>query len=258
MSILFTEKLCVSIKEVPILKDISCAVKKGHLTGLIGPNGAGKTTLLRALLRLQPLERGRVLWKGVDITDRRSHELSHEFAYLAQSQTVHWPITIDSLVALGRRPFLAPLSRMSTGDHRIIDRALQQTGLESMRDRAITTLSGGERARALLARVLASDAEVVLADEPVAALDPYHQLSILKILKDWSTRGHTVLIVLHDLSLARQFCDDIILLHQGEVEVSGPSPEVLTKPNLDSTYGVDFRLGEGGSVLPRFRIKKRV
>ncbi len=258
MSILSAEKLCVSMKGVPILKDISCEIKKGRLTGLIGPNGAGKTTLLRALLRLQALERGRVLWKGVDLTDRRSHELSHEFAYLAQSQTIHWPITIDSLVALGRRSFLEPFSQMSSGDHKIIDRVLQQTGLESMRGRAITTLSGGERARALLARVLASDSEIVLADEPVAALDPYHQLSILKILKDWSTSGHTVLIVLHDLSLAGQFCDDIILLDQGEVSVSGPSSEVLTKSNLESTYGVDFHLGESGAVLPRFRLEKGV
>lgn len=254
MSVLAAEDVSVALNGVRLLNGLSGSARAGRLTGLIGPNGAGKTTLLRALLRLQAVDTGRILWGGEDITAKRPHQLSHVFAYLAQAQTVHWPLTVEALAALGRRPAYTPFARLTEVDQAAIDRAIAQTSLEAMRHRAITSLSGGERARALLARVLTSDAPVVLADEPVAALDPYHQLNILDILKALAAAGRVVVIVLHDLSLARRYCDDVILMHAGRVAAQGPSAEVLTAETLEPVYRVRLDLGETGAVLPLARL----
>lgn len=250
MSVLAAEDLSVVINGARLLDGLSGSARAGRLTGLIGPNGAGKSTLLRSLLRLQEADAGHITWAGEDITARRPHQLSHVFAYLAQAQTVHWPLTVEALAALGRRPAYTPFAGLTETDQAAIDRAIAQTGLEAMRHRAITSLSGGEHARALLARVLASDAPVVLADEPVAALDPYHQLNILDILKGLAADGRVVVIVLHDLSLARRYCDDVILMDAGQVAAQGPSAEVLTAETLEPVYRVRLDLGETGAVLP--------
>ncbi len=254
MSVLAAEDIDVSIGGTRLLREVSCSARVGRLTGLIGPNGAGKSTLVRVLLRLQPVDCGRIRWAGEDITDRRPHELHQYFAYLGQRQTIHWPLTVEAVVALGRRPSLTPFSGLGPADQTAIDRAIEQTGLASMRRRTITSLSGGERTRALLARVLASEAAVVLADEPVAALDPYHQLSILEILKELSAKERAVVIVLHDLSLARRFCDDIILLDKGRVAACGPTSDVLTESNLEPVYRVRLKLFDSGTVLPLSRL----
>lgn len=257
MSLLTAEGISVSIDGALLLNDVSCSAKAGRLTGLIGPNGAGKSTLLRALVRLQAIDKGRISWDGEEITNLRPHQLSRRFAYLAQGQTIYWPLTVEALATLGRRPSFTPFSRLTPADQTIIDQAIEQTGLGSMRNRPITTLSGGERARALLARVLASEAPVVLTDEPVAALDPFHQLNILDILKDLAAKGRAVVIVLHDLSLARRYCEDIILLNSGRVAACGPSSEVLTKSTLEPVYGVELDLSNSAAVLPLSRLEPR-
>ena len=254
MSVLAAEEIGVAIDGAQLLNGLSGSARAGRLTGLIGPNGAGKTTLLRALLRLQAVDAGRIVWSGEDITARRPHQLSHVFAYLAQAQTLHWPLTVEALAALGRRPAYTPFAGLTEADHAAIGRAIVQTGLKGLRHRPITSLSGGERARALLARVLASDAPVVLADEPVAALDPYHQLNILDILKGLAADGRVVVIVLHDLSLARRYCDDVILMDAGRVAAQGPSAQVLTDETLEPVYRVRLDLGETGGVLPLARL----
>lgn len=257
MSVLLAEGVYVSIDGTPLLRDVSCSAVKGRLTGLIGPNGAGKSTLMRSLLRLQPIDQGRIFWEGKEISGRRPHELSRVFSYLPQGQTVHWPLTVETLVALGRRPTLTPFSRTASADRIAIENAIQQTGMAPMRHRAITTLSGGERARALLARVLASEAPMVLADEPVAALDPYHQLSILEMLKEWAVQGRAVMIVLHDLGLAGRFCDDVILLNRGQVAAHGPGSEVLSGSILEQVYQVEFDLSSTGAVMPLSRLRSK-
>ncbi|RME68134.1 MAG: ABC transporter ATP-binding protein [Alphaproteobacteria bacterium] len=250
MSLLEARDIRVEADGTPLLDGVSCTAAAGRVTGLVGPNGAGKTTLLRVLLRLQAIAAGRVLWAGEDITDRPPHRLSRHFAYLAQAQAVHWPLKVDALVTLGRRASFTPFARLDASDRAAVENAIAKTELGALRQRTLTSLSGGERARALLGRVLASDAPVVLADEPVAALDPYHQLNILDILKDLAAAGRAVVIVLHDLSLARRYCDDAIVLSGGRVAAQGLGRNVLTPAVLEPVYGVRLAIADSGAVLP--------
>lgn len=256
MSLLEARHIDVSAAGAPLLRGVDCQAKAGRVTGLIGPNGAGKSTLLRALLRLQRLDAGQVIWNGDDITVRPPHRLGHVFAYLAQSQAVHWPLTVEALVTLGRRPAFTPFARLTPSDRAAIDSAMARAELADLRQRPIASLSGGERARALLARVLASDAPVILADEPVAALDPYHQLNILELLKAMAAGGRAVLMVLHDLGLARRYCDDVIVLNDGMVSAAGPAAEILTPAILEPIYRVRLDFSASGAVLPLARTAK--
>ncbi len=253
MSVLEAEGLSVMLGGQPVLRQLSFRAEAGRVTGLIGPNGAGKSTLLRALLRLQAIDDGRIHWAGRDITQRPPHSLAGVFAYLAQSQNIHWPLSVEATVALARRPTLTPFSRLRQADRDAIDRAIAMTELEAQRRRPITQLSGGERARALLARVLASGAPVIMADEPVAALDPYHQLNILELLRAAANEGRLVMMVLHDLGLARRYCDDVLVLSAGELAAAGPADHVLTAPVLEPVYRVGLEFSASGAITPLAR-----
>ena len=250
MNVLEAQDLSVTLGANLVLRQVDLRAQAGRITGLIGPNGAGKSTLLRALLRLQAVETGRIRWAGADITTQPSHKLAGVFAYLAQSQTVHWPLSVEATVALARQPSLTPFSRLSATDHQAIDQALAVTELTAQRRRAITQLSGGERARALVARVLASDAPVIMADEPVAALDPYHQLNILGLLRAAADAGRLVIMVLHDLGLARRYCDDVVVLDAGAVAAAGPADRVLNAAVLEPVYRVRLEFSASGAITP--------
>ena len=223
------DDLRVALGRRPVLHGISAAVGPG-IVGVIGPNGAGKSTLLRAIAGLVPTT-GTI---RIDGPAGRA-----PFAYLPQGQTIHWPISVERLVALGRLPHLGPLSRLSPADRAAIDRALAGADLLSLRNRAVTTLSGGERARALLARALAVEAPLLLADEPLAALDPRHQLQLQAILREEAALGRTILLVLHDLTTAARLCDRLLLLDGGRLVADGAPLDVLTPARIAKTYGVE-------------------
>lgn len=210
-----------------VLAQVSAAIGPG-IVGVIGPNGAGKSTLLRAIAGLVPFH-GRITPPATDPRAR---------AYLPQGQTVHWPVTVERLVALGRLPHLGPLSRLGEADRAAVNRALARTDMLGLRTRTVTTLSGGERARALLARALAVEAPLLLADEPLAALDPRHQLQLQAILREEAALGRTVLLVLHDLTTAARLCDRLLLLDHGRLVADGAPLDVLTPATIAATYGV--------------------
>ena len=215
----------------------------GGVIGLIGPNGAGKSTLVRAIAGLIPTA-GAILIDGNPVAIMPLRDRARRIAYLPQGQAVHWPLTVERLVALGRLPHLAPFSRAGEADAAAIGRALDRTGLGSLRDRPIDELSGGERARVLLARALAVEAPLLLADEPLAALDPAHQIEVMALLRAESARGATVIAVLHDLTLAARWCDRLLLIDQGRLVADGKPVDVLTTDRIGSVYNVSAFIGE--------------
>jgi len=225
------------------LTGVDCAVRSGEMVGLIGPNGAGKTTLMRVLADLQPLQAGEARYDGRRAHELARGELARRVAFLAQGGEATWPLRVDHLVALGRLPHRRVFSGPSAADRAAVEAALRSADVAHLRARTLGALSGGERARALLARALAVQAEMLLADEPVAALDPLHQLSAMALLRSVARGGAGVVAVLHDLTLAARFCDRLIVLAGGRVVADGP-PSALTDAVLSAAYGVDVVRGE--------------
>ena len=221
-----------------ILKGVSGAVEPGEVVGLIGPNGAGKSSLLRGLLGLVRLTRGDVHLDDVDVLAMPPKTRARVMAFAAQGAPLHWPLHVEKLVGLGRIPHLDPWRSLSAEDVAAIDGALEMTDCLHLRQRVATTLSGGERARVLLARTIASGASWLLADEPLASLDPFHQLQVMKILKDHANLGGAVLVAMHDLDLAQRYCDRLILLHESRLIGQGKPEAILNDQNLADVFGV--------------------
>ncbi|HYA75182.1 MAG TPA: ABC transporter ATP-binding protein [Roseiarcus sp.] len=236
-------KATVRFGEQSALEGVDCAVGSGEMVALIGPNGAGKTTLMRVLADLQPLQAGEARYDGRRASELGRGELAKRVAFLAQGGTAYWPLRVDHLVGLGRLPHRRAFAAPSAADHAAIEAALAAADVAHLRARSLGALSGGERARALLARALAVEAEILLADEPVAALDPLHQLRTMELLRSVASRGAGVVVVLHDLTLAVRFCDRLIVLAGGRVVADGP-PSVLTEAVIAAAYGVDALRGE--------------
>jgi iron complex transport system ATP-binding protein len=215
----------------------------GGVIGLIGPNGAGKSSLVRAIAGLIPAD-GAILIDDAPVAAMPLRDRARRIAYLPQGQAVHWPLTVERLIALGRLPHLAPFARVDATDAVAIERALERTGLLALRDRPVDQLSGGERARVLLARALAVEAPLLLADEPLAALDPAHQIEVMALLRAEAARGVTVIAVLHDLTIAARWCDRLLLIDQGRLVADGPPRDVLTAARIDHVYGVSAFIGD--------------
>ena len=256
MTLLSAENITVAIGRRRILERVSLRVAAGRVTGLIGPNGAGKTTLLRALIGLQRAA-GEVSVDGIALRALPRKQRARTVAYLEQGNVVHWPVPAARLVALGRLPYLSPWDRPSQKDEAAVERAMRQAQVLDLAGRNVMTLSGGERARVLLARALAVEAPILLADEPVASLDPYHQLQVMELLRECANKGAAVLVVLHNLTLAGRFCDQMVLLRAGAVLADGPPSEVLTSGVVERAYQVRTVAGTYGGqryVLPWARL----
>lgn len=235
--------IAVSAGGTPILADVSLTLRPGELVGLIGPNGAGKTTLLRVLAGLMPPNWGSLLYDGADHTALSRSALARRLAFLAQGGDVHWQMRVDRVVALGRLPHRRPFAGSSAADVSAINRAMEATGIAHLALRNTATLSGGEKMRVLLARALAVEADMLLADEPVAALDPLHQLLIMQLLQREARAGTGVVVVLHDLALATRFCDRLVVLSGGGILLDGP-PASLIDDILAQAYGITTLRGE--------------
>lgn len=240
------ETLGVSLGKRTVLQDVSASFAPGTLTGIVGPNGAGKSTLARAMLALVPAT-GRVLIDDADARSLPRADLAKRIAYLPQGQTLHWPLSVERLVGLGRLPHLGPMSRVAEGDAAAIQRAMLRADVTALRDRIATELSGGERARVLLARALAVEAPGLIADEPLASLDPGHQIDVMDLLQTEARAGALVVAVLHDLTMAARYCDRLLLIDRGTVVADGPPAKVLTPANLRAVYGIDARVDTGGA-----------
>lgn len=241
--------LAVSLGDRPVLSGVDVAAGAGELVGLLGPNGAGKTTLLRSLAGLLALRAGSVTLDGAPLGSFSPSALARRLAYLASGHDCQWPLAVEALVALGRLPHRTPWSRLSDGDLEAIEVAMRFAGVLDLAGRPVTQLSGGERARVLLARALAGDPGLLLADEPVAGLDPGHQLDVMALLARRAAAGGTVIVALHDLALAARFCTRLILMAGGRVLADGRPEAVLMPGNLRAAYGIEAVIGSlGGQV----------
>ncbi len=240
------EAICVEIDGRRLVDEVSLSLERGELLGLIGPNGAGKSSLLKALAHLLPY-RGEVRLDGELLSELSPRQRALRCAYLGQGDQSSWPLRLRDYVALGRLPHRGSWGlsqRLRPEDQVAIDQALAQMHLGELAQRRFDQLSGGERARARLARALAVGSPLLLADEPVAALDPFHQLNVMQLLRQQCAQGKAALVVLHDLTLASRFCDRIVLLDQGRVVDCGTTRQVLTPKNLQQVYQVQAMLGE--------------
>ena len=235
----------VTLGRRTVVHGVSAGFRAGTLTGIVGPNGAGKSTLARAMLALVPAS-GRAEVDGVDVTAMPRADLARRIAYVPQGQTLHWPLTVERLVGLGRLPHLAPMSRISDADTAAIERAMERADVLELRDRIATELSGGERARVLFARALAVEALALIADEPLASLDPGHQIDVMDMLRAEAAGGGLVIAVLHDLTLAARYCDRLLLIDEGRIVADGTPADVLTAERLRAVYGIDAAVETGG------------
>ena len=233
--------LHVRLKDRPVLRGIDFGAEAGQLTAVIGRNGAGKTTLLKALAGLVAPQSGAALLDGSDIASWERGRLARVLAYLPQERLVHWALTARAVVALGRLPYQPFGAGESAADRAAIDSALAAMDAAYLVHRPVPELSGGERARVLVARALAQEPRVLLADEPAAGLDPAHQLTLFRHLAALAAAGCTVVVALHDLSLAARFCHSIALVHEGRTLAAGTPQDVLTPQHLAAAYGISAR-----------------
>ena len=231
-----------------VLDGVSAVFARGAVTGIVGPNGAGKTTLLRIALGLMAPSGGRVTILDRPLADWSRDALARTMAYLPQGSDAHWPVLSRELVALGRLPHRAPFAPVSAEDGRAIDAALERCDALGFAGRRMDELSAGERARVLFARALATQAPVLLADEPAAYLDPAHQLRLMNLLREEAARGSAVAVTLHDLSLASRHCDEIVVLSSGRSAAQAAPAEALSDATLADVFGIAAERGPGGKV----------
>ena len=223
------------------LRGVSAQIAEGQVTAICGPNGAGKSTLIRLLAGVLKPTDGEALLDGVRLDEMPARARARAIGYLPQEPQIAWDLSVRNLVSLGRLPH---------GDLRAepVEAAMAAMALDEFADRPVSTLSGGERARALLARVLAGEPRAILADEPFAALDLAHQASLARLLRTQADNGRAVVVVVHDLALAHNLADRVILLKEGGLLAEGAPPEALSTANLHAAFGIEAHwLGEPGA-----------
>ncbi len=247
--ILDLDHISVSLKGRCILSDVSMSAREGEFIGLIGPNGAGKSTLLKTAAGLLPIETGTRRLAGAAMETLSAKEKARALSYLPQTRPLYWAMPVRSLVALGRFAWGNPLTE-DARDTEAVDRALDACGASHLADRPASELSGGELSRVHLARALAGETPLLLADEPAAALDPAHQLSVMQLLRAKADEGKAVMAALHDLTLAARYCTRIVMMHDSSVAADGAPKDVLTDDLLQRVFKISARFdAEGGLAI---------
>jgi iron complex transport system ATP-binding protein len=234
--LLAASAVTVTAAEHTLLADVGLELRAGEVLGIVGPNGAGKSTLMKVLAGVQAPAAGTVLLLNKSLAATAPAARARVLGYLEQRPFVHWPLTVAQVAGLARLPYG---DFGSDGAQRLIDAALRATDASALSSRTFQILSEGEKMRAHLARVLAGSPRVILADEPIAALDPWHQLQVLELLRAEAARGTGVVLVLHDLQLAARYCDRLLLLDRGRAVASGAPRDVFTAQTLAEVWRVD-------------------
>ncbi|MBF9025174.1 ATP-binding cassette domain-containing protein [Rhodobacterales bacterium HKCCD6035] len=229
--------------ECPVVDQVSTELRAGDLVGLIGPNGAGKTTLMRGALGLLP-HQGHSSLSALPANAR-----ARAVAWLPQTREIAWPVSVETLVMLGRVPHLGAGQSPRGEDHAAVSDALAAMDLTGFATRPATALSGGEQARVLMARALAQNCPLIMADEPVAGLDPRHQIATLAHLQSLTQSGKAALVSLHDLGLAARFCDRLILMDRGQKIAEGRPENVLTEDHLRRVFGITAHITQSEQGL---------
>lgn len=223
-----------------ILKDINLTIKKGYFYSIIGPNGSGKTTLLRNIAKSLEPKPKTVFVDNVDITRLSRRDMAKRLSVVPQNTNIEFEFTVMDIVLMGRSPYIGRFLAEGRKDLEIAERAMKSTNTWHLKDKPITQISGGERQRVIVARALAQDTDIMLLDEPVSQLDIHHQIELMEtiqgLIKD---RKITVISVMHDLNLAAQYSDYIILMNEGKVVCQGMPGDVITEENIRRVYKLD-------------------
>lgn len=238
MTDLTIDQLTVRAGARAILDSVSLRLRGGSFIAVLGPNGAGKSTLLTCLAGLLRPEAGRIALDGTPLADLPRRELARRRAYLPQSPRAEWPISVERLVALGLTPHLPAFGGLPPAMARQVDQALAAVDLADRRAQPATTLSGGELARAMLARALVGEPDLLIVDEPLAGLDPRHALQSVAQLRARAQSGTLVIASLHDLTLAARYATHVAMLHQGRLIAFGETATTLTAELLRDAFDV--------------------
>lgn len=239
---LLTRDLTVKAGKTTLVEKADLRLVPGELVALLGPNGAGKTSLLRSTLGLEKRADGSATLDGTDSERLSPMQRARMVAYLPQQRPLAWPNTVRDVVALGRYAYGAAPGRLSSADAVAVEAAIAQCDLSELAERETDTLSGGELARVHCARAFAAEAPLLIADEPVAALDPRHQFRVMDIFSEFVAKGGGALVVLHDIALAARYASRMVWMQEGHIIADGPPEETLTEQRLASVYGVRARV----------------
>lgn len=237
------EAVSFAISGRTLLQPLTLTLAPRRTVGLIGHNGSGKSTLLKLLARQQPPAGGTIRFEGKPLADWGDRAFARKVAYLPQATPAAAGMLVRELVALGRYPWHGALGRFGQTDRDKVEEAMQLTDVVGMADRLVDTLSGGERQRVWLAMLVAQDAECLLLDEPISALDVAHQIEVLSLVQSLShAKGLGVVVVLHDVNMAARFCDHIVALHSGRIIADGPPEDILNPEALRAIYGLEMHI----------------
>lgn len=247
--ILSFESLSLTLRDRKILDIISGGFEPGRVTVILGANGAGKSSLLSCLSGLLEPQSGAVTFGDRTLLSLDRKERGRTIGLLPQRPDIHWNVDVQTIVGLGRLPHSGRWG-MSAADHEAVARAMEATDCTALAERKAMRLSGGEQGRVLLARVLAGEPQWLLADEPLASLDPAHQFDVLERLKNYAAAGGGVIVVLHDLMQAARFADDIMVMKDGAILAAGPRDEVMTTEIMAQAYGVEVQIGVSDTGEP--------
>lgn len=227
-----------------VLKNIRLLIQEHQFIGIIGPNGSGKSTLMQVLARSLNPRSGMILFRGDNLETLSFREFGQSVGFVPQESTIPFAYSVYDIVMMGRNPHIPRFRQPSVRDHEIVNQALEQTGTLNLAERSITSLSGGEKQRVLIARVLAQDPELLLLDEPFAHIDLHHQHELIRLIRDTTKGKKGVIGVFHDINLAASYCDHLILVHEGVVRASGTPREILNEPLIHEVFKISTIIGE--------------
>ncbi len=232
--------LSYSYGREPILKGVELRIAKGTFAGIVGPNGSGKTTLAKNIMRALSPEKKTVYISGEDVRDMTHKALAVKLAAVPQSTVIEYDFTVEDIVLMGRAPHIGRFQRETKRDFDIVEEAMQKTDIWHLRKRSVREISGGERQRVIIARALAQEPSVLVLDEPVSHLDIKHQIGLMELTKKLCREKNiTVLAILHDLNFAMAYCDQVMLVHQGQIKDDGRPETVLTRARIKEVYDID-------------------
>ncbi|MFK5970472.1 MAG: ABC transporter ATP-binding protein [Candidatus Marithrix sp.] len=255
MNSLEVQQVGIKIEEHWLIRNVSLKLPKNKFTVLIGPNGAGKTTLLKLLAGLwQPTE-GKVILNGNNLHQFKRIELAKQLTFVPQNSNINFAFTVKDIVMMGRNPHLRRFQPITGLEH--VKQAMKRTDISHLADRLVTTLSGGEMQRVIIARSLATQANIILLDEPTASLDISHAIEILELLQELVTEGHTIILSIHDINLAIRYADNIILINQGNIIAHGSPNQILTDDIMSNIFKVNVEriITSEGKLMFYFKSK---
>ena len=238
------ENIHFKYKTDPVIRDITVNFGKGVLYGIMGPNGCGKTTLLNLISKILKNQYGKIVIDGKSISDLSIREIAKNIAYVKQKNSLEFDFSVKEIILMGRYAYIDRFYQESEEDKRIVDEILKKMGLKPFEDRNYSTLSGGEQQKVLVAQAMAQKGKILLLDEPTSHLDINFQIELMEILKNLVSEGIVVISVLHDINLATQYCDKILLIKNGKIHSFGIVSETITQQNIREVFDIDVVVGK--------------